>query len=61
MKCWNNICFQEVCKADFLNVGLRNGNEVETENGIAWARFNGITTKTEVSFYTENLKINIDI
>ena len=36
--------------SDFLNVGLRNGNEVETENGRAWARFNGITTKTEVSF-----------
>ena len=46
---------------DFLNVGLRNGNEVETENGRAWARFNGITTKNWGFFYSENLKINIDI
>ena len=42
---------------DFLNVGLRNGNEVETENGRAWARFNGITTKTEVSFIQKICKL----
>ena len=28
----------------------RNGNEVETENGGAWARFDELPSFTEVSF-----------
>ena len=43
---------------DFLNVGLQNGNEVETENGRAWQDLMELPWGF---YYSENLKINIDI